>query len=62
MWEATFDVFNLLDSQDADIDYYYVSRLPGEPASGVADRHTRTRRNRGSCAAVSRCTSDFLQA
>ena len=39
-WEATFNVFNLLDSQDADIDYYYVSRLPGEPASGVADRHT----------------------
>ena len=24
----------------ADIDYYYVSRLPGEPAAGVADRHT----------------------
>ena len=20
-------------------DYYYVSRLPGEPAAGVADRH-----------------------
>ena len=38
--ELTFDVFNLLDSQDADIDYYYVSRLPGEPAAGVADRHT----------------------
>ena len=38
--ELTFDVFNLLDSQDADIDYYYVSRLPGEPATGVADRHT----------------------
>ncbi len=39
-WEATLDVFNLLDSQDADIDYYYVSRLPGESADGVADRHT----------------------
>ena len=39
-WEVTFDVYNLLDSQDADIDYYYVSRLPGEPAAGVADRHT----------------------
>ena len=39
-WEVTFDIFNLLDSQDADIDYYYVSRLPGEPAAGVADRHT----------------------
>ena len=39
-WDATFDVFNLFDSQDSDIDYYYVSRLPGEPAAGVADRHT----------------------
>lgn len=39
-WEATLDVFNLLDAQDSDIDYYYVSRLPGEPTEGVADRHT----------------------
>ena len=38
-WEATLDVFNLLDSQDSDIDYYYDSRLPGEPAAGVSDRH-----------------------
>ena len=33
------DVFNLFDSQDDDITYYYVSRLPGEPADGVADKH-----------------------
>ena len=26
-WEANFDVFNLLDSRDSDIDYYYTSRL-----------------------------------
>ena len=39
-WEVGFDVFNLLDSQDADIDYYYPSRLPGEAAGGVDDRHT----------------------
>ena len=39
-WEVNFDVFNLLDSQDSDIDYYYVSRLPGEPAAGVNDIHT----------------------
>ena len=33
------DVFNLLNTQASQIDYYYVSRLPGEPAAGVADRH-----------------------
>ena len=31
--------FNLLDSDVADIDYYYTSRLPGEPAGGVDDTH-----------------------
>ena len=39
-WEVNFDVFNLFDSQDSDIDYYYASRLPGEPAAGVNDIHT----------------------
>jgi len=33
------DVFNLLNAQDSDIDYYYTSRLAGEPAGGVADIH-----------------------
>jgi hypothetical protein len=33
------DGFNLLDSKDHQIDYYYVSRLPGEAPEGVADRH-----------------------
>jgi hypothetical protein len=36
---AWLDVFNILDSRDHDIDYFYVSRLPGEPPGGVADRH-----------------------
>ena len=31
--------FNLLDSQVSDIDYFYTSRLPGEPADGVDDIH-----------------------
>jgi hypothetical protein len=35
----TLDVFNLFDKAASDIDYYYASRLPGEPADGVADRH-----------------------
>ncbi len=39
-WELSFDIFNLLDSQDSDIDYYYASRLRGEPAEGVDDIHT----------------------
>ena len=34
------DIFNLLSTQSSDIDYYYTSRLPGEPLSGVADIHT----------------------
>ena len=32
------EVFNLFDTSDADITYFYESRLPGE-ASGVEDRH-----------------------
>jgi hypothetical protein len=31
--------FNLLDAEDNDIDYFYASRLAGEPADGVEDRH-----------------------
>ncbi len=30
-------VFNLFDSKDEAADYYYTSRLPGEPAEGVTD-------------------------
>jgi hypothetical protein len=33
------DVLNLLDSDDHDIDYFYASRLPGEPDEGVEDIH-----------------------
>jgi hypothetical protein len=33
-------VFNLFDQKASDIDYYYTSRLPGEPAGGVDDVHT----------------------
>jgi outer membrane receptor protein involved in Fe transport len=33
------DLFNLFNSQVSDVDYYYASRLPGEPAGGVADVH-----------------------
>ena len=37
--KLSLDVFNLFDNKASDIDYYYSSRLPGEPAEGVADRH-----------------------
>ena len=33
------DVFNVFNASDSDIDYYYASRLPGEPADGVNDIH-----------------------
>lgn len=33
------DVLNLFDVKDADITYFYASRLQGEPADGVEDRH-----------------------
>ena len=33
------DVFNLFNRKASDIDYYYASRLPGEPPEGVNDIH-----------------------
>jgi outer membrane receptor protein involved in Fe transport len=33
------EIFNLLDSEDSDIEYFYPSRLSGEPAAGVDDIH-----------------------
>ena len=34
-----FEVFNLLNAQASDIDYYDTSRLPGEPLGGIDDVH-----------------------
>jgi outer membrane receptor protein involved in Fe transport len=34
------DVFNLFNRADSDVDYFYRSRLPGEPAGGIDDFHT----------------------
>jgi hypothetical protein len=34
------DVFNAFNSTDSDIDYFYASRLPGDPPGGVEDIHT----------------------
>lgn len=34
------DVFNLFNARDSDVDYFYTSRLPGEPLRGIEDIHT----------------------
>jgi outer membrane receptor protein involved in Fe transport len=36
-WRLGVGIFNLLNSHDEAADYYYTSRLPGEPAEGVTD-------------------------
>jgi len=33
------DVLNLFNAKTNQIEYYYLSRLPGEPIGGIADRH-----------------------
>ena len=37
--QVKLDGFNLTNKRASAIDYYYTSRLPGEPAEGVADIH-----------------------
>jgi outer membrane receptor protein involved in Fe transport len=39
-WRLFLDVLNLFNTKVSDIDYFYVSRLPGEPPAGVADIST----------------------
>ena len=34
------EMFNLLNETASDIDYFYTSRLPGEPSGGIDDVHT----------------------
>jgi len=36
---VTLQGFNLLNTHGHGIDYFYTSRLPGEPVAGVADKH-----------------------
>ena len=44
---AFIDVFNLFDSKDHDVDYFYASRLAGEPPEGVEDIHFHAFQPRG---------------
>jgi outer membrane receptor protein involved in Fe transport len=36
---VVLDVFNVFNAADSDIEYYFASRLPGEPLNGIDDRH-----------------------
>ncbi|MBP2513804.1 TonB-dependent receptor [Sphingomonas sp. PvP018] len=40
--ELNAELLNLFDTARADADYFYASRLPGEPAEGVEGVHSRT--------------------
>ena len=38
-WGAVLGVYNLLNTKANAAEFWYVDRLPGEPAAGVADVH-----------------------
>ena len=40
--EVSAEMLNLFDTARADADYYYASRLPGEPLDGIEGVHSRT--------------------
>jgi outer membrane receptor protein involved in Fe transport len=52
-YTMSVDAFNLTDAKVSDVDYYYKSRLPGEPADGVADIHTHPLESRSFRASLS---------
>jgi hypothetical protein len=37
--KVTVDLFNLFDTKVSDIEYFFTSRLRGEPVAGVDDIH-----------------------
>ena len=37
---VTLEMFNIFDAKASDIDYFYRSRLPGEPVQGIDDVHS----------------------
>jgi outer membrane receptor protein involved in Fe transport len=38
-WGVALEVYNILNTKGNAMEYWYVDRLPGEPAAGVADVH-----------------------
>ena len=53
-WIVMLQVFNVLDRAVSDVDYFYPSRLPGEPVAGVADVHSHPQGPRSIRVVVSR--------
>ena len=39
VWRLKADLLNVFDSKSSDIDYFYTSRLQGEPVAGVDGVH-----------------------
>lgn len=39
-WSVKADIFNLFDNEVSDIDYFYTSRMRGEPEEGFDDYHS----------------------
>lgn len=39
--ELAANLLNVFDANDNEIEYFYASRLPGEPAGEIEDRHIR---------------------
>jgi len=40
-WDIYGELLNAFNSHGDDIDYFYPTRFPGEPAEGVDDRNSR---------------------
>jgi hypothetical protein len=38
-WRASVGIYNLFNAHASAAEFWYVDRLPGEPAAGVADVH-----------------------
>lgn len=53
-WDFKMLLLNVFDSDDHDIDYFYASRLEGEPAEGVEDIHYHILEHRSFRFAISR--------
>ncbi|HEX2855000.1 MAG TPA: TonB-dependent receptor [Opitutaceae bacterium] len=53
-WEFAIDVLNALDRRNDDIAYFYTSRLAGEPAGGIDDKHSHPAEPRTFRASVTR--------
>jgi hypothetical protein len=38
-WSGAVGIYNILNAKANAMEYWYIDRLPGEPAAGVADVH-----------------------